>query len=98
MTSMHLLLYSTFTMGLIGASVNRIHLMSTLLCIEGMLLILYIMMTLTTSTLHFTSTASSPIILLTLGACEASAGLTLLVITSQSHANDHLKNLNLLQC
>lgn len=42
--------------------------------------------------------AASPILLLTLSVCEASAGLALLVATTRTHGSDRLQNLNLLQC
>nr|YP_010022380.1 NADH dehydrogenase subunit 4L [Teratoscincus roborowskii]QOL12736.1 NADH dehydrogenase subunit 4L [Teratoscincus roborowskii] len=87
-----------FTMGMTGLTFHRKHLVSALLCIEGMLLTLYMMLTLMTGVQHFTTTSILPIILLTLAACEASTGLALLVASSRTHASDHLKNLNLLKC
>ncbi|MGL5702163.1 NADH-quinone oxidoreductase subunit K [Bradyrhizobium canariense] len=37
-------------------------------------------------------------LLLAFSACEASAGLALLVATARTHGTDRLQNLNLLQC
>nr|AAU47378.1 NADH dehydrogenase subunit 4L [Teratoscincus keyserlingii] len=87
-----------FTMGMTGLTFHRKHLVSALLCIEGMLLTLYMMLALMTEVQHFTNTSILPIILLTLAACEASTGLALLVASSRTHASDHLKNLSLLKC
>uniref|UniRef100_A0A3Q4FXI7 NADH-ubiquinone oxidoreductase chain 4L n=1 Tax=Neolamprologus brichardi TaxID=32507 RepID=A0A3Q4FXI7_NEOBR len=41
---------------------------------------------------------SSPILLLAFSACEAGAGLALLVATARTHGTDRLQSLNLLQC
>nr|YP_003667929.1 NADH dehydrogenase subunit 4L [Trioceros melleri]BAJ08094.1 NADH dehydrogenase subunit 4L [Trioceros melleri] len=95
---MNLLLYMTFSISMLGAMINRMHFLTTLLCIEGMMLTLFIMMTAQLTSTNFISTASMPIILLTLGACEASTGLALLIMTSNTHTNDHMKNLKLLKC
>ncbi|CDQ93076.1 unnamed protein product [Oncorhynchus mykiss] len=40
----------------------------------------------------------APILLLAFSACEASAGLALLVATARTHGTDRLQSLNLLQC
>jgi len=45
-----------------------------------------------------TGFSASPILLLAFSACEASAGLALLVATARTHGTDRLQNLNLLQC
>nr|YP_003667903.1 NADH dehydrogenase subunit 4L [Brookesia decaryi]BAJ08068.1 NADH dehydrogenase subunit 4L [Brookesia decaryi] len=95
---MNLLLYGIFSLTLLGSLINRTHFMTTLLCIEGMMLTLFIMMTDIISNTNIMSSTSTPIILITLGACEASTGLALLVTTSNTHTNDHMKNLKLLKC
>nr|YP_008758298.1 NADH dehydrogenase subunit 4L [Phrynocephalus przewalskii]AGX85226.1 NADH dehydrogenase subunit 4L [Phrynocephalus przewalskii]ATV96518.1 NADH dehydrogenase subunit 4L [Phrynocephalus frontalis] len=87
---------SAFLLSLLGISMNRAHLMSMLLCMESMTLILFLSMA--TSSINNTNTTSTPIIMIALGACEASAGLTLMTITTQKNTNDHVKNLNLLKC
>nr|BCO16498.1 NADH dehydrogenase subunit 4L [Teratoscincus microlepis] len=87
-----------FAMGMTGLTFHRKHLVSALLCIEAMLLTLYMMLTLMAGTQHHTTAAVLPIILLTLAACEAATGLALLVASSRTHASDHLNNLNLLKC
>ena len=42
--------------------------------------------------------ACAPLVMLTFAACEASAGLALLVASSRTHGTDRLQALNLLQC
>nr|YP_003667955.1 NADH dehydrogenase subunit 4L [Hydrosaurus amboinensis]BAJ08133.1 NADH dehydrogenase subunit 4L [Hydrosaurus amboinensis] len=96
MTNIHFMLCTAFLLALTGASVNRTHLMSVLLCMEGMMLTLVVSTTLLSMNSHHLVPMS--IIMLALGACEASAGLALLTTTTQKNTNDHLKNLNLLQC
>nr|YP_003345250.1 NADH dehydrogenase subunit 4L [Nemichthys scolopaceus]BAI53323.1 NADH dehydrogenase subunit 4L [Nemichthys scolopaceus] len=88
----------TFTLGLSGLTLHRKHLLSALLCLEAMMLSLYIAMALWSFQMENATASSMPIILLALSACEASTGLALLVATSRTHGTDHLKNLNLLQC
>nr|AZZ71506.1 NADH dehydrogenase subunit 4L [Holbrookia lacerata]AZZ71519.1 NADH dehydrogenase subunit 4L [Holbrookia lacerata] len=98
MTPLHFTLNSTFSLSIFGLSMHRTHLVSALLCIEGMMLALFISFTMFFSTTQMSTLAPAPIVLLAFSACEASTGLALLVATSRTHGNDHLKNLNLLQC
>nr|QWX20942.1 NADH dehydrogenase subunit 4L [Apogonichthyoides taeniatus] len=88
----------TFLTGLLGLAFNRIHLLSTLLCLEAMMLSLFVGLSLWTLQLNSTTFAAAPIILLALSVCEASTGLALLVATARTHGSDQLLNLNLLQC
>nr|YP_009316457.1 NADH dehydrogenase subunit 4L [Etmopterus pusillus]AOV83425.1 NADH dehydrogenase subunit 4L [Etmopterus pusillus] len=89
---------SAFILGLIGLALNRSHLLSALLCLEGMMLSLFIALALWSMTLNSTSYSITPMILLTFSACEAGAGLALLVAATRTHGTDHLQSLNLLQC
>nr|YP_009159070.1 NADH dehydrogenase subunit 4L [Orestias ascotanensis]AKP55229.1 NADH dehydrogenase subunit 4L [Orestias sp. LIR09]WRQ18047.1 NADH dehydrogenase subunit 4L [Orestias chungarensis]WRQ18060.1 NADH dehydrogenase subunit 4L [Orestias laucaensis]AKP55216.1 NADH dehydrogenase subunit 4L [Orestias ascotanensis]QRF92765.1 NADH dehydrogenase subunit 4L [Orestias ascotanensis] len=98
MTPVHFTFSSAFILGLAGLAFHRTHLLSALLCLEGMMLSLFIALALWTLQLDSTSFASSPMILLAFSACEASAGLALLVATARTHGTDRLQNLNLLQC
>nr|YP_002970855.1 NADH dehydrogenase subunit 4L [Basiliscus vittatus]BAH70390.1 NADH dehydrogenase subunit 4L [Basiliscus vittatus] len=98
MTPTHFMLNSTFMLSIMGLSIHRTHLVSALLCIEGMMLALFLTLTTIFSTLNLPTLAPSPMILLAYSACEAGTGLGLLVATSRTHKNDHLNNLNLLQC
>nr|YP_003406737.1 NADH dehydrogenase subunit 4L [Moschus moschiferus]ACJ60540.1 NADH dehydrogenase subunit 4L [Moschus moschiferus]AEP21684.1 NADH dehydrogenase subunit 4L [Moschus moschiferus]AJW76268.1 NADH dehydrogenase subunit 4L [Alces alces cameloides]ALH07426.1 NADH dehydrogenase subunit 4L [Moschus moschiferus] len=87
-----------FTVSLTGLLMYRSHLMSSLLCLEGMMLSLFVMATLTILNTHFTLASMMPIILLVFAACEAALGLSLLVMVSNTYGTDYVQNLNLLQC
>nr|YP_003345276.1 NADH dehydrogenase subunit 4L [Moringua edwardsi]BAI53141.1 NADH dehydrogenase subunit 4L [Moringua edwardsi] len=98
MTPAHFTFTLTFILGFSGLAFHRKHLLSALLCLEAMMLSLYIAMALWTFQMESIATSSTPLMLLAFSACEASAGLALLVATARTHGTDHLKNLNLLQC
>nr|YP_010389704.1 NADH dehydrogenase subunit 4L [Fundulus lima]UPT34478.1 NADH dehydrogenase subunit 4L [Fundulus lima] len=98
MTPIHFAFSSTFMLGLAGLAFHRTHLLSALLCLEGMMLTLFIALSLWTLEFNSTNFALSPMILLTFSACEAAAGLALLVATARTHGTDRLQSLNLLQC
>nr|YP_009258901.1 NADH dehydrogenase subunit 4L [Lophonectes gallus]AID59857.1 NADH dehydrogenase subunit 4L [Lophonectes gallus] len=98
MTPSHFAFSAAFTLGLTGLALHRHHLLSALLCLEGMMLSLYVALSLWTLQLDATNFSTAPMILLTFSACEASAGLGLLVATARTHGTDRLQNLNLLQC
>nr|YP_010411477.1 NADH dehydrogenase subunit 4L [Eremias scripta]URN73149.1 NADH dehydrogenase subunit 4L [Eremias scripta]URN73162.1 NADH dehydrogenase subunit 4L [Eremias scripta] len=92
------LLSISFFLGLLGLTLHRVHFMSILICIETMMLVLYLMMTMFISLTNTATIAIMPVLLLAMSACEASSGLALLVATSRTHGTDHMKNLNLLKC
>nr|AIG23573.1 NADH dehydrogenase subunit 4L [Pseudochirops albertisii] len=98
MVAINLNLTMTFFLALAGVLIYRSHLMSTLLCLEGMMLSLFILMALLISHFHMFSTSMAPLILLVFSACEAGVGLALLVKISTNYGNDYVQNLNLLQC
>nr|NP_443562.1 NADH dehydrogenase subunit 4L [Danacetichthys galathenus]BAB70256.1 NADH dehydrogenase subunit 4L [Danacetichthys galathenus] len=98
MTPVHFALSSAFILGLMGLTFHRTHLLSALLCLEGMMLSLFSALSLWALQLDSTGFSTSPMILLAFSACEASAGLALLVATARTHGTDRLQNLNLLQC
>nr|ACB73048.1 NADH dehydrogenase subunit 4L [Colobus satanas satanas] len=87
-----------FTISLLGMLVYRSHLMSSLLCLEGMMLSLFIMNTLMALNMHHPLANIVPIILLVFAACEAAVGLALLVSISSTYNLDYIQNLSLLQC
>ncbi|YP_003587313.1 NADH dehydrogenase subunit 4L (mitochondrion) [Symphalangus syndactylus] len=87
-----------FTISLLGMLIYRSHLMSSLLCLEGMMLSLFIMATLMALNTHSLLINIMPIVLLVFAACEAAVGLALLVSISNTYGLDHIHNLNLLQC
>nr|YP_086901.1 NADH dehydrogenase subunit 4L [Bipes tridactylus]AAT08550.1 NADH dehydrogenase subunit 4L [Bipes tridactylus] len=97
--STHLLLLSTtFTLSLVGMAFHRVHLISVLLCIESIMLTMYMFLTLCSINTMTPLLSTSPLMLLTLSACEASTGLSLLVTTIRTHTTDHINSLNVLQC
>nr|YP_009002420.1 NADH dehydrogenase subunit 4L [Heterotilapia buettikoferi]YP_009107051.1 NADH dehydrogenase subunit 4L [Oreochromis esculentus]AHH30344.1 NADH dehydrogenase subunit 4L [Heterotilapia buettikoferi]AIT96898.1 NADH dehydrogenase subunit 4L [Oreochromis esculentus]QQK56333.1 NADH dehydrogenase subunit 4L [Coptodon zillii] len=98
MTPTHFAFSATFLLGLAGLAFHRTHLLSALLCLEGMMLSLFIALSLWTLQLNSASFSASPMLLLAFSACEASAGLALLVATARTHGTDRLQSLNLLQC
>nr|YP_002265479.1 NADH dehydrogenase subunit 4L [Anoplocapros lenticularis]BAG72042.1 NADH dehydrogenase subunit 4L [Anoplocapros lenticularis] len=98
MTPIHFTFSSAFMLGLTGLAFHRTHLLSALLCLEGMMLSLFIALSLWALQLNSTSFSASPVLLLAFSACEASAGLALLVATARTHGTDRLQSLNLLQC
>nr|BAH59021.1 NADH dehydrogenase subunit 4L [Gymnarchus niloticus] len=89
---------SAFILAFMGLAFHRTHLLSALLCLEGMMLSLFIALSLWSLQLEMTTYSGAPMLLLAFSACEASAGLALLVATARTHGTDHLQNLNLLQC
>ncbi|YP_778781.1 NADH dehydrogenase subunit 4L (mitochondrion) [Mirounga leonina] len=98
MTMVYANIFLAFIMSLMGLLMYRSHLMSSLLCLEGMMLSLFVMMTVTILNNHFTLASMTPIILLVFAACEAALGLSLLVMVSNTYGTDYVQNLNLLQC
>nr|QII69146.1 NADH dehydrogenase subunit 4L [Paradiplospinus antarcticus] len=98
MTPLQFTFSSTFILGLAGLTFHRTHLLSALLCLEAMMLSLFIALAVWTLQLDSTAFSVSPMLLLAFSACEASAGLALMVATARTHGNDHLQSLNLLQC
>nr|YP_010029206.1 NADH dehydrogenase subunit 4L [Thallomys paedulcus]QOU10204.1 NADH dehydrogenase subunit 4L [Thallomys paedulcus] len=98
MTSAFLNLTLTFILALLGTLTFRSHLMSTLLCLEGMMLSLFIMTSMTTLNFNSMISMSIPITILVFAACEAAVGLALLVKVSNTYGTDYVQNLNLLQC
>nr|ANJ44219.1 NADH dehydrogenase subunit 4L [Panthera spelaea]ANJ44232.1 NADH dehydrogenase subunit 4L [Panthera spelaea]UEP15313.1 NADH dehydrogenase subunit 4L [Panthera spelaea]UEP15339.1 NADH dehydrogenase subunit 4L [Panthera spelaea]UEP15352.1 NADH dehydrogenase subunit 4L [Panthera spelaea] len=98
MSMVYVNMFLAFIMSLMGLLMYRSHLMSSLLCLEGMMLSLFIMMAVTILNNHFTLASMTPIILLVFAACEAALGLSLLVMVSNTYGTDYVQNLNLLQC
>nr|ASN74077.1 NADH dehydrogenase subunit 4L [Salamandra lanzai] len=89
---------SAFMLGITGLMLHRVHFLSALLCLEGMMLSLFIAISLWSMKMGTGSYFSIPMFFLTFSSCEAGVGLALMVATKRTHGTDHLKNLNLLQC
>nr|YP_778937.1 NADH dehydrogenase subunit 4L [Vulpes vulpes]Q08GU6.1 RecName: Full=NADH-ubiquinone oxidoreductase chain 4L; AltName: Full=NADH dehydrogenase subunit 4L [Vulpes vulpes]ANE12039.1 NADH dehydrogenase subunit 4L [Canis lupus familiaris]ANE12078.1 NADH dehydrogenase subunit 4L [Canis lupus familiaris]CAJ57152.1 NADH dehydrogenase subunit 4L [Vulpes vulpes] len=98
MSMVYINIFLAFILSLMGMLVYRSHLMSSLLCLEGMMLSLFVMMSVTILNNHLTLASMMPIVLLVFAACEAALGLSLLVMVSNTYGTDHVQNLNLLQC
>ncbi|YP_220688.1 NADH dehydrogenase subunit 4L (mitochondrion) [Choloepus didactylus] len=98
MPSTYINILLAFTMALLGLLLYRSHMMSSLLCLEGLMLALFILSTLMALNTHHTLSAVLPIVLMVFAACEAALGLALLVMVSNTYGLDYVQNLNLLQC
>nr|YP_009034045.1 NADH dehydrogenase subunit 4L [Chrysocyon brachyurus]AHZ58294.1 NADH dehydrogenase subunit 4L [Chrysocyon brachyurus] len=98
MSMVYINIFLAFILSLMGMLIYRSHLMSSLLCLEGMMLSLFVMMSMTILNNHFTLASMMPIVLLVFAACEAALGLSLLVMVSNTYGTDYVQNLNLLQC
>nr|YP_009123816.1 NADH dehydrogenase subunit 4L [Parachaenichthys charcoti]AJN91090.1 NADH dehydrogenase subunit 4L [Parachaenichthys charcoti] len=98
MTLVQFTFSSAFSLGLTGLVFHRTHLLSALLCLEGMMLSLYLSLAIWSLSMSSVSSSALPLFLLAVSACEASAGLALLVATARTHGTDRLQSLNLLQC
>nr|QDA81175.1 NADH dehydrogenase subunit 4L [Megatherium americanum] len=98
MPSIYINIFLAFTTALLGLLLYRSHMMSSLLCLEGLMLSLFVLSTLTVLNTHHTLSATVPITLMVFAACEAALGLALLVMVSNTYGLDHVQNLNLLQC
>nr|YP_009943960.1 NADH dehydrogenase subunit 4L [Vireo altiloquus]QOD95804.1 NADH dehydrogenase subunit 4L [Vireo altiloquus] len=98
MSLLHLSFYATFVLTSLGLAFHRTHLISALLCLEGMMLSMYVALAMWPIQAQTSSHTILPIIMLTFSACEAGTGLALLVASTRTHGSDHLHNFNLLQC
>nr|YP_004733953.1 NADH dehydrogenase subunit 4L [Pelochelys cantorii]AEI26027.1 NADH dehydrogenase subunit 4L [Pelochelys cantorii]AEI26040.1 NADH dehydrogenase subunit 4L [Pelochelys cantorii]ANG44828.1 NADH dehydrogenase subunit 4L [Pelochelys cantorii]WEU54017.1 NADH dehydrogenase subunit 4L [Pelochelys cantorii]WFG79986.1 NADH dehydrogenase subunit 4L [Pelochelys cantorii] len=98
MTPLHFSYFTTFIVSMTGFVLHRTSLISTLLCLESMMLSLFIALSLYPMQLQTSSFMLNPMLVLSFSACEASLGLSLLVASSRTHTPNNLQNLNLLQC
>nr|YP_010364883.1 NADH dehydrogenase subunit 4L [Rhacophorus chenfui]QTV20831.1 NADH dehydrogenase subunit 4L [Rhacophorus chenfui] len=90
------LFFFAFFITLIGLASNRTHLLSALLCLEGMMLTIFIISSLWLNEMILMPLIL-PLILLSLSACEAGLGLSLMIATARSQGTDKLTTLNMLQ-
>nr|AHN95897.1 NADH dehydrogenase subunit 4L [Ixobrychus flavicollis] len=98
MSLSHLSFYAAFTLSGLGLAFHRTHLISALLCLESMMLSMYVALSIWPIENQATSHTLMPMLMLTFSACEAGTGLAMLVASTRTHGSDHLHNLNLLQC
>nr|QGZ10006.1 NADH dehydrogenase subunit 4L [Eisenia nordenskioldi nordenskioldi] len=76
---------------------NQSHFLMTLLSLEGITLSLVLYVPISMSAMN-ASNSSVSVMLLTFGACEASLGLSLMVLMSRSFGSDMLKSLTMNKC
>nr|Q33821.2 RecName: Full=NADH-ubiquinone oxidoreductase chain 4L; AltName: Full=NADH dehydrogenase subunit 4L [Patiria pectinifera] len=97
MTSTFIITITIFYLGLLGILINRLHFLSILLCLELLLISLFLSLTVWAINANTTFLLTNNLILLTLSACEASAGLSLMVALSRTHNSDLVSTINILQ-
>nr|YP_025983.1 NADH dehydrogenase subunit 4L [Anseranas semipalmata]AAP47788.1 NADH dehydrogenase subunit 4L [Anseranas semipalmata]QNN84361.1 NADH dehydrogenase subunit 4L [Anseranas semipalmata] len=98
MSLLHFSFYSAFILSSLGLAFHRTHLISALLCLESMMLSMYIALSIWPIENQTPSFTMVPVLMLAFSACEAGTGLAILVASTRTHGSDHLHNLNLLQC
>nr|YP_009943986.1 NADH dehydrogenase subunit 4L [Irena cyanogastra]QOD95830.1 NADH dehydrogenase subunit 4L [Irena cyanogastra] len=98
MSPLHLSFYSAFILSSMGLAFHRTHLVSALLCLESMMLSMYVGLSMWPIQTQTPTSSLLPILMLTFSACEAGVGLALLVASTRTHGSDHLHNFNLLRC
>nr|YP_009427788.1 NADH dehydrogenase subunit 4L [Maackia herderiana]ASU96538.1 NADH dehydrogenase subunit 4L [Maackia herderiana] len=98
MSTFHLGLISVlgFFMALTAISLQYKHLLSILLSLEAATMNLFIMMFLMTNNISYSGETS--LILITLGACEASLGLSVLVSMIRAQGNDYVTSFMSQKC
>nr|YP_010400276.1 NADH dehydrogenase subunit 4L [Tenguella musiva]UQS75975.1 NADH dehydrogenase subunit 4L [Tenguella musiva] len=82
--------------GLIALSLQYKHLLSILLSLEAITMNLFILMFCMSNNL--TMSGQTSLILITLGACEASLGLAILVALIRSEGNDYVSSFSTHKC
>nr|ULD67127.1 NADH dehydrogenase subunit 4L [Trochus sp. n. CL-2022] len=98
MSTFSLILISSlgFIMALVALSLQYKHLLSVLLSLEAATMNLFIMLFAVTSNMNFNGEMA--LILITLGACEASLGLSILVSMIRSQGNDYVFSFSCHKC
>nr|YP_010573827.1 NADH dehydrogenase subunit 4L [Metacrinus rotundus]UZH93086.1 NADH dehydrogenase subunit 4L [Metacrinus rotundus] len=88
---------SIFFLGVLGIILNRVHLLTVMLCLELLLVSLFLNVSVLSFSLLNFSFCGASLVLLTFSACEAGVGLSLLVAVSRSHSSGNVFVLNLLR-
>nr|YP_004123552.1 NADH dehydrogenase subunit 4L [Cynoglossus abbreviatus]ACT80251.1 NADH dehydrogenase subunit 4L [Cynoglossus abbreviatus]AFB71294.1 NADH dehydrogenase subunit 4L [Cynoglossus abbreviatus] len=86
-----------FFMGLGGITFYRNHILSVLLCLEGLMLSLFLLLAIWSLETNTTLFMATPMLLLAFSACEAGAGLALLIATTRTHGAANLNSLTILR-
>nr|YP_010713444.1 NADH dehydrogenase subunit 4L [Batracobdella cancricola]WDA96145.1 NADH dehydrogenase subunit 4L [Batracobdella cancricola] len=82
---------------LINLMLHKKHFLHILLCLEVMTLSMLLFLSMKFLLMNMSIPLCS-VVILTLGACEASLGLTLLVLMVRSFGNDNLNNISTNKC
>nr|AET11446.1 NADH dehydrogenase subunit 4L [Grus japonensis] len=98
MSPLHLSFYSAFTLSSLGLAFHRTHLISALLCLESMMLSMYVALSIWPIENQATSSTLMPVFMLAFSACEAGMGLAMLVAWTRTHGSDHRQPLNYYKC
>nr|ANJ78385.1 NADH dehydrogenase subunit 4L [Littorina fabalis]ANJ78398.1 NADH dehydrogenase subunit 4L [Littorina obtusata] len=98
MSTYPLILASTlgFVMALVALSLQYKHLLSVLLSLEAATMNVFIMLFTFSNNISFDGEMS--LILITLGACEASLGLSILVSMIRAQGNDYVSSFSCQKC
>nr|YP_009503285.1 NADH dehydrogenase subunit 4L [Bathytoma punicea]AXA45201.1 NADH dehydrogenase subunit 4L [Bathytoma punicea] len=98
MSTFYLTLLSTFgvLMALLALSLQHKHLLSILLSLEAITMNLFIFMFCLST--NITLSGETSLILITLGACEASLGLAILVAIIRAEGNDYVSSFSMHKC
>nr|YP_009730382.1 NADH dehydrogenase subunit 4L [Stephanometra indica]QHT54547.1 NADH dehydrogenase subunit 4L [Stephanometra indica] len=86
-----------FFLGVFGIFLNRYHLLTIMLCLELLLVSLFINISVFVGIYNNFSFSSFSLILLTFSACEVSVGLSFLVLVSRFFGSNNIFSLNLLR-
>nr|YP_008080623.1 NADH dehydrogenase subunit 4L [Paraplagusia japonica]AFC88411.1 NADH dehydrogenase subunit 4L [Paraplagusia japonica] len=97
MPSTQFSLTAMYLMGLMGTTLHRNHLLSVLLCLEGLMLSLFLFLAIWSLQNNATSFTTTPMLLLAFSACEAGAGLALLVASTRTHGAATLNSMTSLR-
>nr|AVN67685.1 NADH dehydrogenase subunit 4L [Symploce pallens] len=89
-------MFFCFFCGIWVFSSNRKHLLVTLLSLEFIVLMLYVVMYLYLNSFNYELFFS--MIFLTFSVCEGALGLSILVSMVRSYGNDYFNNYSMLQC
>nr|AXA45253.1 NADH dehydrogenase subunit 4L [Lucerapex sp. MNHN IM 2013-19988] len=98
MSTFYLTLLSTFgvLMALLTLSLQYKHLLSILLSLEAITMNLFILMF--SLSVNMTYSGETSLVLITLGACEASLGLAILVAIIRAEGNDYVSSFSMHKC
>ena len=77
---------------------QRTHFLMSLLCLEGIILSLVLLIPSTLFIINITNISTLALVILTLGACEARLGLRIIVIMSRGTGSDILSALTSNKC